>query len=175
MDDLLSLGDDALSLDDGGLTMDGLDDSLLRLGLDRAGPENLPANSRFQDKALEPPRGAEYAQSEAKEEINEVLEAFRARARNENERFDAVNDAAFYFVVYFPSEAFKREFLARKGWDTSNGEVFLDGLRIAEHDGIVLETTMPPLDKTQRLDADFALLALGNGRPVTKRHIDDDA
>jgi hypothetical protein len=91
-------------------------------------------------KKLEPGQ----AEAEAAAEASEMLEGFRQRAKNEEQRIYEATDSEYWFCICFQIREQKEEFLRKLGW-YEMGDKYLDGVLLAERLGIQLTTPTPPI------------------------------
>lgn len=115
--------------------------------------ESLSLKPKAKAKPVQP------ADVEAKEELSEVLQGFKARKEAESKRRLEATDSEFWCALCFETRAQKEEFLSKLGL-LAHGDKYLDGRLVAEKLGIVLENkgTLAPL-KVRR-DKDFEALSL---------------
>lgn len=79
----------------------------------------------------------------AKNEEGAVLTALKASEKADKRRFEVAVDSEFWFAVYFQSRAQKEAFLTAMSWliyDKEFGGKYLNGLQLADHQGIILPT-----------------------------------
>ena len=81
-----------------------------------------------------------------KAELTEAQKSFRLDRVRERERFVEITDSEFWFCVCFQTRAQKDEFLAKMGL-MEIGDKYLDGLAVAEKQGIKLEAPTPSIRK----------------------------
>jgi hypothetical protein len=73
----------------------------------------------------------------AEDEEGAVLKALKASEKADRSRFEVAVDSEFWFALYFQSRAQKEAFLTAMGW-LLYGDKYLNGLQIADHQGIIL-------------------------------------
>ena len=95
----------------------------------------------------------EELEADCAEEVNEVLEGFKARAKNENARLLEATDSEHWFAVCFQTREMKEEFL-RKMDLLKLGDKYLDGLKVAKKLGVALESPVPPNRKITKFKSD---------------------
>ena len=81
-----------------------------------------------------------------KEELSDLLVKLKARADAEQQVFLENVDSEYWFCVCFQTRAQKDEFLQRMGW-AELGDKYLDGLAVAEAQGLALENKTPAVRK----------------------------
>ena len=88
---------------------------------------------------------------DSENELNEVLEGFKSRARAEDDRFKLATDSEYWTCICFQSRSQVEAFiLALK---LGNGtEKYLDGLRVARKLGIELPAVSVPYNISSRRD-----------------------
>lgn len=86
----------------------------------------------------------------AVEELNELQQGFKDRARAENERFWETVDSEYWVALCFVTREQKEEFLRKMRW-MHLGDKYLDGMEAAQTSGIVLESPIPAIRK-ERID-----------------------
>ena len=100
---------------------------------------------------------------DAKAEVSALLQAFRDRAKKEQDRRMAATDSEFWFAVCFETRAQKDEFLSKLGLIAHvHGDKYIDGSVLAAKLGI----TLTPVDvsyREPRIDPKFASLSLPIG------------
>lgn len=74
---------------------------------------------------------------DAQVEVSAILQAFKDRAKREQERFDLAADSEFWFAVCFQSREQKEAFLVAMEW-IAGGDKYLDGPKLAADRGIKL-------------------------------------
>ena len=113
--------------------------------------ESLSLKPKAKAKPVQP------ADVEAKEELSEVLQGFKARKEAESKRRLEATDSEFWCAFCFETRAQKEEFLSKLGL-LAHGDKYLDGRLVAAKLGIVLENkgTLGTL-KVKR-DKDFEAL-----------------
>jgi len=102
---------------------------------------------------IEPVTSAEALEADCAAEVNEVLDAFKTRAQNENARLQDATDSEHWFAVCFQTREQKEEFL-RKMDIIKLGDKYLDGLKVARKLGITLESPVPPNRKITKFKRD---------------------
>lgn len=95
------------------------------------------------------------------EDIDIVRSALTQRGELKQQAafIDDLHQYDCFIVVVFQSEDQKTEFLRRKGW-AKYGEMYLDGMQIAEHENIRLLTPVPPYREPRPPNRKLAELAL---------------
>lgn len=83
-------------------------------------------------------------------ETTALLDGFRQRALQEQDRFTLATDSEFWFAIGFQSREQKEQFLREMGW-TELGDKYLDGTVLAAAYGIHL-VPAPLGDPTKRVD-----------------------
>lgn len=99
-------------------------------------------------------------ETEAAEEANGILESFKQRAANENERLLDATDSEFWVAVCFQTRAQKDEFLQKSGL-SKIGDKYLDGMKVAKQMGIKLETPVPPERRIQKFGGGYMKRIIG--------------
>lgn len=74
---------------------------------------------------------------DCKEELSETLKAFKARAKNENDRMQNATDSEHWIAISFKSRDQKESFLEAMKWAKA-GDKYLDGETVAEISGVAL-------------------------------------
>lgn len=105
------------------------------------GSTNIPQYTlQSEDPYPDPLKDVDYTQGveqAAADETSALLEGFRQRAQQEQDRFTTATDGEYWFVVAFQSRQQKETFLKALGW-LENGDKYLDGVTLAEDMGIEL-------------------------------------
>ena len=70
-------------------------------------------------------------------EQSALLAGFKARNRNEQQRFEEATDSEYWFALCFHTRAEKEKFLQALGW-MDLGDKYLDGTVVAERLGVDL-------------------------------------
>ena len=86
--------------------------------------------------------------------LTAVGEGFKKRAKEEAKRFQDATDSEYWFAVVFETRAQKEAFLRAMKW-IKEGDKYLDGIRLAEKQGIDLpEADVPyvPAKPDRKLD-----------------------
>lgn len=99
-------------------------------------------------------------ESEAAAESNEILESFKQRAANENERLLDATDSEFWVAVCFQTREQKDEFLRKSGLQKI-GDKYLDGIKVAKQMGIALDTPVPPERRIQKFGGGYTKRIIG--------------
>lgn len=100
----------------------------------------------------------EDAEAEAEAEVSQALTGFKARASQENQRFEDATDSEYWVALCFQTRDQKEEFLRKMGW-LELGDKYLDGMLCAEASRITLEARIPPLPD-HHLDRRYIRLSL---------------
>jgi hypothetical protein len=79
-------------------------------------------------------------------ELSDLLKKLKAAAQQEQAVFLENVDSEYWCCLCFQTRAQKDEFLARMGW-ADLGDKYLDGLAIAQKQGLKLEAKTPPVRK----------------------------
>ncbi len=98
---------------------------------------------------LDPLKDVAYVgelEADTEAEVSALLAGFRQRAKQEQDRFKLATDTEFWFSVCFQSREQKEIFLAAMDW-VSNGDKFLDGLKLAAQHGVDLPEVKLPKPK----------------------------
>lgn len=82
-------------------------------------------------------------EAEAREELNAVQAAFKAKKRAEQAAFRDNTDSEYWVALCFQTRAQKEEFLAKIGV-LSEGDKYLDGLMVAKAIGVTIDSPTPP-------------------------------
>jgi hypothetical protein len=83
--------------------------------------------------------------------MDEVQAAMAAQDKRFAERFKQLTDTEYWFCVCFQTREQKDEFLAKSGIKNAcRSEKYLDGMKLAKHLGVKLESPVPPLMKFRR-------------------------
>lgn len=77
------------------------------------------------------------------EEMSELLKGFKARASNEEDRFELATDGAFYACLVFPSTQIRDAFFDAVKCPEAKDFNFINGVHLAERMGV----TLPPTPK----------------------------
>lgn len=114
------------------------------------------------DSVIAIPTPAPNAEKESKEEMSEVLLAFKERAKREQQRYWDAVDSEYYTVLCFQTRAQRDEFLEKAGLLNlgDRGERYLDGLKVAEILGIPIDSPTPTMPKLRKCPKDMAKLVL---------------
>jgi hypothetical protein len=81
-----------------------------------------------------------------KEELSDLLKKLKARAEQEQAVFMENVDSEFWACLCFQTRAQKDEFLRRMNW-ADLGDKYLDGVAVADRQGMKLEAKTPPVRK----------------------------
>jgi hypothetical protein len=92
-----------------------------------------------------PPVTAEEVETMFEDLTNEHLTSFKERSQKENDRFTDMVDGNFYTTLVFQTGEQCREFCKKCGIPDGLQNLFLDGLKVAEHLGIEITSPTPPL------------------------------
>lgn len=133
----LSLADDQFALElasDDGLSL--ADDSIRLIGDDQ------DTVNTGEEGALRP----DQAEQMAAEEVSELLQGFRNRERNEQQRFEDATDTEYWVALCFQTREQKEQFLHAIGW-YELGDKFIDGMAAAEKANITLTARIPPMPR----------------------------
>lgn len=88
---------------------------------------------------------------DSKADLDAVKEGFRKRAKNEAERFALVTDSGYWFCMCFQSREQSNAFL--KALDLLDiGDLYLDGVEVAERLGIELPEANVPYNTSEKRD-----------------------
>jgi hypothetical protein len=82
-------------------------------------------------------------ETDATNEVSEVLAGFKQRARAEQDRFELATDSEFWFAVCFQSREQKEVFLQALNW-FQHGDKYLNGNLIADAIGVDLPKVKLP-------------------------------
>ena len=91
-------------------------------------------------------------------ELDEMQIAFRARAKQEAERFKNTTDSTYYFCMVFESGEQASAFLAGIGY-TGKGDLFIDGREVAQSMGIDLPKAEIRYNISEKTDKKLTRLA----------------
>lgn len=91
----------------------------------------------------------------ANHEISATLQAFKDRAKKEQERFEIATDSEYWFAVCFQTRAQKEAFL-RGVKLLQAGDKYIDGRLLAKRMGIELPEADVPYNVSARPDAKLA-------------------
>lgn len=80
--------------------------------------------------------------NERKSDLTDLQRAFREKNKSAKRDFEQRTDSEYWFCVCFQSREEKEELLRLLGW-SDLGDKYLDGLRVAEREGIDLESKSP--------------------------------
>jgi hypothetical protein len=90
-------------------------------------------------------------------ETSAVLEAFKARAKAEQERFALATDSEYWVAVCFQTREQKEHFLAVTKL-LKAGDKYIDGALVAKVLGIELPPAQVPYNVSAKVDAKYAAL-----------------
>lgn len=91
------------------------------------------------------PKSEEMATpDERKSDLTDLQKAFRERNKASKKDFEQRTDSEYWFCVCFQSREEKEELLRLLGW-SDLGDKYLDGLKVAEREGINLESKSPKM------------------------------
>lgn len=93
----------------------------------------------------------------AVKETSAVLEAFKARAKAEQERFALATDSEYWVGLCFQTRAQKEAFLTEAKL-IQHGDKYIDGQLLAQRMGIELPPAAVPYNTSARVDAKYAAL-----------------
>ncbi|CAM8626784.1 hypothetical protein MCEMSHM24_02693 [Comamonadaceae bacterium] len=93
----------------------------------------------------------------AVKETSAVLEAFKARAKAEQERFTLATDSEYWVGLCFQTRAQKEHFL-REAKLLQAGDKYIDGALLAKRMGIALPPAAVPYNVSAKVDAKYAAL-----------------
>lgn len=93
----------------------------------------------------------------AVKETSAVLEAFKARAKAEQERFALATDSEYWVGLCFQTRAQKEAFLTAAKL-IQHGDKYIDGQLLAKRMGIELPPAAVPYNTSARVDAKYAAL-----------------
>jgi hypothetical protein len=111
-------------------------------------------HTMFDPRGLPPPPdidASQELQAVADQEGEAVEDRLRSEYQNAFEQYRAEASPFFYFCVCFQTQAQKDEFLKATGWGERDGDLFVDGLMVAEAMGVHIEpidVSLKPLPKT---------------------------
>jgi hypothetical protein len=108
---------------------------------------------------VEPTLDLQDLEDQSFEEMSEIEAAFKARAKDEQSRFDDAVDVGYYRVIVCQNTAMMSELLRKMGLDET--DLFIDGMEIAKKLGITLETAVPRVKKERRFGGDYLKRVLG--------------
>lgn len=94
-----------------------------------------------------------------KQETSAVLEAFKARAKKEQERFALATDTEYWVGLCFQTREQKEVFLRAVGL-LQAGDKYIDGRLLAKRMGVELPDANVPYNVSARPDAKFAAMVL---------------
>ena len=134
----LDLGDDSVQL---------IGDDIRLMGDDASDDVDVDAG---------PPR-PDQVEAEAMAEVSELLQGFRQRERNEQQRFEDATDTEYWFALCFQTREQKEQFLHAMGW-FELGDKYIDGMAAAERAGVELTARIPPMPRAN-VDRQLADLA----------------
>lgn len=104
------------------------------------------------------------AEGDAAEELDQVAAGFRERAANEAARRQAATDGGRYFVMCFASSDQVDAFLRAVKVDKRDGDLFVDGRKVADRLGIEMPPDPPRSFKLGRLDPKLSAMVRKPGR-----------
>lgn len=88
---------------------------------------------------------------DSENELNEVLEGFKSRARAEDDRFRLATDSEYWTCICFQSRSQVEAFIQALG--IGNGtEKYLDGVRVARKLSVELPAVTVPFNTSSRRD-----------------------
>lgn len=148
IDELPDLNDDLLDLDD---VLPDLDD-----------PRGAAATAPSAAPAVGAPVQPGPLEQQAEQEVTDLLAGFRARARQEQQRFDLATDSEYWVALCFQSREQVEAFLAQTGWDAPTAK-YVDGQAVAKRLGIRLPKVRVPFNLGKR-DKRLSTLADGEDR-----------
>ena len=93
----------------------------------------------------------------AVKETSAVLEAFKARAKAEQERFALATDSEYWVGLCFQTRAQKEAFLTAAKL-IQHGDKYIDGQLLAKRMGIELPPAAVPYNISAKVDAKYAAL-----------------
>lgn len=93
----------------------------------------------------------------AVKETSAVLEAFKARAKAEQERYALATDTEYWLAVCFQTRAQKEHFLEVTKL-LKHGDKYIDGALVAKVLGITLPPAQVPYNVSAKVDAKYAAL-----------------
>lgn len=93
----------------------------------------------------------------AVKETSAVLEAFKARAKAEQERFALATDSEYWVGLCFQTRAQKEAFLTGAKL-IQHGDKYIDGQLLAKRMGIELPPAAVPYNISAKVDAKYAAL-----------------
>jgi hypothetical protein len=113
------------------------------------------ASSRFPKKA--PEVAAREPEKEIDETARQITESFKKIRERKDALFADIMDADYYLVLCFQSEAQRAEWALKAGMPT--GDLYLDGMELAERMKITLETPVMPRQKPFRIQDRWRTIA----------------
>lgn len=121
-----------------------------------AGKKAPKLQSMFDPRGLPPPPEIDLDQ-DLQAIVDQEGEAVEDRLRNEYqnrfEQYRAEASPFFFFCVCFQTQEQKDTFLRSVGWDKPDGDMFVDGLIVAETLGVhidPIEVSMKPIPKVSK-------------------------
>lgn len=92
------------------------------------------------DDPIEAVEPSDSLEEEAKAEFNEVVKAYRQRAKRETKRFVDATDSEYWFCTYFRSRKDCEKFLAAAGVKARlNGDKYINGYDLAKILGLKVD------------------------------------
>jgi len=136
-------------------SLDGLDNLDALDALDKLDGPQTPQPTGPRAAAGENGVEAGPLEQESQEELSELLQGFKQRARNEQERFDHATQSDFWVTAVFQTFEQAQAFRAAIG---QPAQKYVDGYAVAKHLGIEL----PPADVSYNTGSrqDLKLIAL---------------
>lgn len=125
-------------------------------GLDGLG-EDDPAAADDPIAALDLDYEAMTNEEVAVKETSAVLEAFKARAKAEQDRFTLATDSEYWVGLCFQTREQKLAFLAATGL-LQHGDKYIDGQHLAKVMGVALPSADVPYNVSAKVDAKFAAM-----------------
>lgn len=132
--------------------------------------DQLGADEAIMDPDKDPLKGVKYtgnAETDSKEEMSELLKAFKENARNEAQQFQDNTDSEYWCCVVFQNRAQKEAFLKAVGW-FAHGDKYLDGKFVAKKMGVTLPPASPRFYEEEE-EKKFAALPSISKKPEPKK------
>lgn len=98
------------------------------------------------------------AEKASSEEAKEIETAFLRSKSREDERYADAMDGEFFLALIFQSKCQRDEFVQKVGWGHLLDDTFIDGIKLARHLDVTLETESFHVPKF-KIDKDYAKLA----------------